>query len=237
MRILLVCPSSVTRALLTSLLMEHEVHGAESLSRAFALGLAPPEVVIVDAAIPRASPDALDRLRAALGTPFGVVLVDRAFSDERRGVEEARVFGADAALAIPPERAALDGALRRAAEAQGPVPTESRRPAAQEIDQSPRPPADTEQTARYVERLWSKLDELDAYQLLRVPPTASDLEIKAAFRQRALEFHPDLPHRTLDEEGRERVYQIFKRVSWAFRKVGDPAARKQYDAAREAERS
>jgi hypothetical protein len=213
--------------------MDHEVHGAESLSRAVALGLAPPDVVIVDAAILRASPDAVDRLKVALGVSFGVVLVDRAFSDERRGTEEARAFGADVALAIPPDRAALDEAVRRASQAQGPLSSEPRVPAPQEATGSSGPPADPDQTARYVERLWSKLDELDAYQLLRVPPTASDLEIKAAFRQRALEFHPDLPHPTLDEEGRERVYQIFKRVSWAFRKVGDPATRKQYDATRD----
>jgi hypothetical protein len=216
--------------------MDHEVHGAESLSRALALGVAPPEVVVVDAAIPRASPEALDRLRGSMGTRFGVVLIDRAFSDERRATEEMRTFGAEAALAVPPDRGALEEALQRAAKATGPLPSESRRPDAKVLPQSSRPPADNEQIARYVERLWSKLDDLDAYQLLRVSPTASDLEIKAAFRQRALEFHPDLPHPMLDEEGRERVYQIFKRVSWAFRKVGDPTSRKQYDATRDPSR-
>jgi curved DNA-binding protein CbpA len=91
---------------------------------------------------------------------------------------------------------------------------------------------DAEQTARYVERLWSRLADLDAYQLLRVAPDASEQEIQQAFRQRALEFHPDRQFNVLDEETRERVYQIFKRVSRAFREIGEPSARRAYDAQR-----
>src|SRR5262245_44616748 len=99
-RVLIVCASSVTRALVVSLLGgEHEAHPTDSLPRALEKTGAPPAAAFVEAALVRASPDALDRLRAAWGHPFGVVLVDRAYSDERRATDEVRAFGASAALA------------------------------------------------------------------------------------------------------------------------------------------
>ena len=234
-KVLLVATSSVTRALLSSLLGSNgdEVSIADSLPRAITVitGIAP-RVVIVEASIVRASPDALDRLRHAAKEPVALVLADRGYSDERRGAAEMRAFGAGAFLPVPPDSAALEHAIRTAI---GGSTNASIAAPVQEAEHgsSSLPPADTEQMARYIERLWSRLSGLDAYQLLRVSPGASDLEIKAAFRERALEFHPDR-QRLLDEEARERVYQIFKRISWAFRKIGDPTSRKEYDAAQRA---
>jgi DNA-binding response OmpR family regulator len=209
---------------------EYEVVFADSLASALALvGQAVPDVAVLQAEVVRASPDALDRLRAACGGAVGFVLADRGYSDERRGLVDARSFGASTFVCIPPDRAALVEAVRAAA---------SRKPARQSssvgipafLDPEEPVEVDVEQLARWAERLHSKLDSLDAYQILRVQPTANDREIQAAFRQRALECHPDRRQAIPDEETRERLYQIFKRVSWAFRKIGDPASRKEYDA-------
>lgn len=229
-KVLVVSASSVTRALLLSLLGSafDEVKAAESLPRAMLeMASMKPDVVIVEAAIVRASPDALDRLRGASPTQLGIVLADRGYSDERRGTAESRAFGASAFIAIPPDAASLIAAVGAA------IGDSINLSIAAPVLEAPglsRPPEEAEQMGRYIERLWSRLATLDAYQLLRVSPGATDLEIKAAFRERALEFHPDRQHGILDEEARERVYQIFKRVSWAFRKVGDVSSRKEYDA-------
>ena len=55
-------------------------------------------------------------------------------------------------------------------------------------------------------------------------------DIDAAFRQRALEYHPDRQHHLPDDATREHLYRIFKRVSWAVRQIGEAGARSQYDA-------
>lgn len=234
--VLVVCASSVTRALFASLLGStgDEVHPFDTLPRGLAgmIGKTP-DVVIVEAAIVRANPEALERLRQAWDEPVGIILADRVYADERRGVEECRAVGASAYIAIPPEAGALAEAVRRAV---GGSSRSSVSTPPMEIPETVEssPPVDAEQMARYVERLWSRLDTLDAYQLLRVASDATTEEILNAFRERALEFHPDRLHPGLDETSRERIYQIFKRISWAFRKVGDPKARREYEALRRA---
>jgi CheY-like chemotaxis protein len=233
--VLLACSSSVTRALLSSLVssLGDELRAADSLPRAIAAaGANAPDVAIIEAAIVRASPDAIERLRQAWPEPVGVVLADRAYSDERRGAEEARAFGVQAFISLPTDAAALEDAMGRAMGASSRQSVHAAPVVVPDDVESAPSATDTEQHARYIERLWSRLDTLDAYQVLRVQPGASQEEIRTAFRERALEFHPDRSRPGADEALRERIYQIFKRVSWAFRKVGEPNARKEYDAVR-----
>ena len=59
----------------------------------------------------------------------------------------------------------------------------------------------------------------DYYQTLGVPRTASDDEIKKAFRKLAMKHHPD---RGGDE-------QQFKKINEAYDTLGDPEKRQQYD--------
>lgn len=56
------------------------------------------------------------------------------------------------------------------------------------------------------------ISESDAYRILEIDPVADDAEIKAAYRQRVKECHPDTP--SGDEE-------MFKKVSRAYEVLSD----------------
>jgi CheY-like chemotaxis protein len=227
--VLCVSSSSVTRALLASLLEpdEYRVETVDSLTSALARAAAGVvDAILLQADIVRACPDAVARLREAAARSVTVVLVDRAYGDERLGATEQRTHGADAFVALPPDRDDLEQAIRGAATT--PVGTA----VASSPDSGPQSAASDEQIVRFAQHLFGRLDELDAYQLLRVATSATQSEIEAAFRKRALELHPDRHAHAVDEETRERLYQIFMRISWAYRRLGDPASRREYDKSR-----
>lgn len=71
----------------------------------------------------------------------------------------------------------------------------------------------------------------DFYAVLGVSPTASDSEIKKAYRKLAQTYHPDA--NPDDSQAQER----FKEISEAHEVLGDPTKRKEYDQLREALRS
>lgn len=62
----------------------------------------------------------------------------------------------------------------------------------------------------------------DYYQVLGVPKTASDSDIKAAYRKQALQWHPD---RNKDPKATEK----FKEVTHAYEVLSDPQKRQAYD--------
>jgi DnaJ-class molecular chaperone len=63
----------------------------------------------------------------------------------------------------------------------------------------------------------------DPYEVLGVPRTASDAEIKKAYRQLARQHHPDR------NPGDKQAETRFKEVQTAYNILGDKAKRKQYD--------
>lgn len=63
----------------------------------------------------------------------------------------------------------------------------------------------------------------DYYETLGVPRSASDGDIKKAFRRLAREYHPDVA------KDKKKAEEKFKEVNEAYEVLGDPAKRKKYD--------
>jgi len=63
----------------------------------------------------------------------------------------------------------------------------------------------------------------DYYEILGVPRTASDAEIKKAFRKLAREHHHDVA------KNKKQAEEKFKEINEAYEVLGDPAKRKKYD--------
>src|SRR5437867_10330652 len=63
----------------------------------------------------------------------------------------------------------------------------------------------------------------DYYEVLGVPRTASEAEIKKAFRKLAREYHPDVA------KNKKQSEEKFKELNEAYEVLGDPAKRKKYD--------
>ena len=63
----------------------------------------------------------------------------------------------------------------------------------------------------------------DYYQILGVPRTASDADIKKSFRKLAREFHPDVA------KDKKKAEEKFKEINEAYEVLGDADKRKKYD--------
>jgi curved DNA-binding protein len=63
----------------------------------------------------------------------------------------------------------------------------------------------------------------DYYESLGVARTASDAEIKKAFRKLAREYHPDVA------KDKKKAEEKFKEINEAYEVLGDPTKRKKYD--------
>jgi DnaJ-class molecular chaperone len=72
------------------------------------------------------------------------------------------------------------------------------------------------------------LDRVDYYRLLRIERDAQAHEVRSAYQAMRREFHPDR-HRAGDEDTREAVDQIAKRLNESYSVLRDASRRNAYD--------
>ena len=72
-------------------------------------------------------------------------------------------------------------------------------------------------------------DEVDLYAVLGIEPTATEEDIKKAYRKLALICHPD-KHASSTEDAKLAASRKFQQVGFAYAVLGDKKRRTKYDA-------
>ena len=67
----------------------------------------------------------------------------------------------------------------------------------------------------------------DYYKILEVSKTATDDEIKKAYKKKALRWHPDKNQES--DEQRKEADKMFKDIGEAYTVLSDPTKRQRYD--------
>ena len=78
-------------------------------------------------------------------------------------------------------------------------------------------------------RLTHQVPIEDYYEILNVAPSASTAEIKRAFRKKAKELHPDIPHNVRDTSGKKANEQALMRLIRAYEALLDVKRRAEFD--------
>ncbi len=89
--------------------------------------------------------------------------------------------------------------------------------------------ADHEEQIQEVLAFREKLADLNYYQILDVPKTAREEEIKKAYFQLARRFHPDRFDRSLPANYRVQVEDVFDKITKAYRTLISQEGRRDYD--------
>ncbi len=79
-----------------------------------------------------------------------------------------------------------------------------------------------------VQALVQVLDELDYFQILKVPHEAEPHELKLAYYRESRSYHPDRFYQVQNVELRESVGRIYKRINEAYVVLRDDAKRAKY---------
>ena len=72
------------------------------------------------------------------------------------------------------------------------------------------------------------LDDLDYYDLLRIDPSATADDVRRAFHDFAMRYHPDR-YSGADDDKQERAAAIYRRGAEAYRVLTDVEQRRRYD--------
>jgi hypothetical protein len=79
-----------------------------------------------------------------------------------------------------------------------------------------------------LDRLSTSLDALDYFELLHCEKSASPAEIKRSFYQWSRTFHPDKFFQLTDKVLKERVHEVYKRITEAYYVLRDDRKRVKY---------
>ena len=183
--------------------------------------------------------DLCQRIRSLPGgRSCAVLLMDERFRDQSVGRGEMEAAGADDFLPFPFELERLDTAIAQLRRRPAHPTRDSAPTGAPFADHAARgatatdvaaPESDWAAFRARVDEIHANLDSATYYQLLEVPQTVSPGAVKQAFFDRSIEFHPDRFLQLEDQELRDRIYEVFKRMSEAFKVLSSPQARSQYD--------
>ena len=75
-----------------------------------------------------------------------------------------------------------------------------------------------------------RLNQLDYFEVLKLEKTATPADIKKAFYRDSRTFHPDRFYQLKDEEFKERVKDLYKRITEAYYVLRDDTKRRKYQA-------
>ncbi len=85
-----------------------------------------------------------------------------------------------------------------------------------------------------VDELHAGLATVPYHVFLGVTERADGDDLRTAFHARAQLLHPDQFFELEDTELKQRIYDVYKRVTEAYRVLGDPEARRHYELQRQA---
>ncbi len=88
---------------------------------------------------------------------------------------------------------------------------------------------DANQLSALDERLGA-LGELDYFQVLKVAASASPTEIKNAFYSESRNYHPDRFYHLADKATKDKVTEVYKRITEAYYVLRDDRKRQRYAA-------
>ncbi|TVQ79441.1 MAG: hypothetical protein EA369_04730 [Bradymonadales bacterium] len=80
-----------------------------------------------------------------------------------------------------------------------------------------------------LETIAKVIESLNHYQVLKLDPMAGDEEIREAFHNEAISFHPDQYFSEKNPELSELAKKIYSRVVAAYRELSSPELRAAYD--------
>ncbi|KAM0753640.1 DnaJ-domain-containing protein [Meredithblackwellia eburnea MCA 4105] len=75
----------------------------------------------------------------------------------------------------------------------------------------------------------SSFGEFDLYEALGITNTATEQEIKKAYRQQALRHHPDKVAQDATEQQRQHANDNFQKIGFAYAVLSDDLRRRRYD--------
>ena len=178
----------------------------------------------------------------ALAYSCMLILMDEAFIDEVTGEAECNEAGADTHLPFPFEAALFEQRVEGCyARRQAPRSPRETSPslvddAVAAVAQAPAVDsgATWEEFSKRIAEIHNELNFMDYYQLLEVNDNAPGNEIKNAYFESAMRYHPDRFMQLRNKQLKGQIYEVYKRLSEAFKVLINPVTRKYYDKQLEA---